>query len=108
MMAKYLILWRPNPNAPWPADPAKYLQLDERMWSGIEGLMKRGEVKEIGYFPNGIGGYIIGEGDATTLYRDVLMFQPHYLVEVHEIISFEKHKEISRAVWKAKIEAAKM
>jgi hypothetical protein len=107
-VAKYLILWRSNLTAPWPVDPAKYLELEEKMWAGIEGLMKRGEIKETGYFPNGVGGYIIGEADATTLYRDVLMFQPYFLVEVNEIIPFEKHKEIARAVLKGKIEAAKM
>lgn len=107
-MARYLVLWRPNLVAPWPTDPAKYLELEEKMWAGMEGLMKRGEIKELGYFTSGAGGYIIGEGDATTLYRDVLMFEPYFLVEEHEVISFEKHREISRAVLKGKIEAAKM
>jgi hypothetical protein len=106
-MAKYLVLWHANPIAPWPVDPAKYLELEEMIWAGMDGLIKKGEVKELGYYPNGQGGYIIGEGEATTLYKNVLMFQPYFMVEVHEIISYENHKEISRAVCRARIEAAK-
>jgi hypothetical protein len=106
-VTKYLALWHVNPIAPWPTDPAKYLENEEKIWAGMEGLMKKGEIKEIGYFTNGTDGYIIGEGDATAAYRDVAMFQPWFSVEPHEIISFEEHKEITRALCKARIEAAK-
>jgi hypothetical protein len=77
------------------------------MWAGIDALMKKGEIEEYGAFPDGTSGYAIGKGETADLYRDVLMFQPYILVEVHEIIPYEKDKEIVRALLKAQIAAAK-
>ena len=95
-----------NPVAPWPTDPSKYLELQERMWAGTDGLMKKGEIEECGEFPDGTSGYAIGKGETADLYRDVCMFQPYLLMDVHEIIPYEKSKEIIRAVLKAEIAAA--
>lgn len=52
-MTRYLILWRRNPVAPWPRDPAEYSKLLEMSWAGIDGLLKKGEVKEFGWFLDG-------------------------------------------------------
>ncbi|MGZ7171893.1 MAG: hypothetical protein ACXVI1_11920 [Halobacteriota archaeon] len=35
-MAKFLSLWRLNPSAPWPTDPAEGEKLNEMMWAAIE------------------------------------------------------------------------
>ena len=106
-MARFLVLWRMNPVAPWPTDPSKNLGLNEKMWAAIDGLMKKGEIEEFGVFPDGTSGYGIGKGETTDLYRDVNMFQPYILCEVHEIIPYDKQKEILRALCKAQIAATK-
>jgi len=91
--------------APWPTDPSKYLELEEKMWAPIDGLMKKGEIEEFGVFPDAYSGYAIGKGEAVDVYRDVSMFHPYILNEVHEIIPYEKYKEITRAGLKAQIAA---
>ena len=100
-MARFLILWHSNPVAPWPTNPEEYLKLQERMWAGMDNLMRQGLVKELGYFADGRSGYAIGEGDAADAFRAVSMFMPYVEFEVHETISYEKAKEITRAVCKA-------
>jgi len=106
-MARYLVLWRVNPVAPWPWEPSKYLELEEKMWAGIDALMNKGEIEEFGVFLDGYSGYSIGKGEAADVFRDVAMFHPYILSEVHEIIPYEKQKEIIGAMLKAQIAAMK-
>jgi len=106
-MARYLILWRMNPLAPWPTDSSKTLELNEKMWAGIDDLIKKGKIKEFGSFLDGTSGYAIGESEATDIFQGANRFMPYILCEVHEIIPYEKQKEIVRALCKAQIEAAK-
>ena len=106
-MARYLVLWHMNPVAPWPTDPSKYLEIQERMWAGIDALTKKGEIEDFSLFLDGISGFAIGKGESADVFRDVCMFQPYILCEVKEILSYEKSKEISRALLKAQIVAAK-
>ena len=105
-MARFMVLWRMNPVAPCPTDASKYLELMERMWTVMDGLMKTGEIEDFGEFPDGISGYTIGKGETADLFRDVCMFQPYILSDVHEIIPYEKQKETIRAMCKAQIAAA--
>ena len=106
-MARFFNLWRMNPVAPWPTDPSKYLELMEKMWAGMDGLMKKGEIEEWGIFPDGYSGYAIGKGETVDVFRNVTMFHPYFISEVHEIIPYEKAKETIRAVLKAQIAALK-
>ncbi len=106
-MSKYLILWRVNPAAPWPLEPQKSLELQEKIWAVMDDSMKRGLTKEYGIFPDGNAGYLIGEGDATNMLRGASMFMPFVISEVHEIISYEKQKEILRDVIKLQSAAMK-
>ena len=100
-MARFLVMWHINPVAPWPTNPEEYLKLEERMWAGVDNLMLQGLVKEFGYFADGRSGYSIGEGETADVFRADSMFMPYVEFEVHEIISYEKGKEITRAVCKA-------
>jgi len=106
-MARYLILWRENPVAPWPTDPSEALKLNEKMFAAVDDLIKKGEIEEFGFFQDGTSGYTIGKGESTDMFRCSSMFLPYILGEVHEIIPYEKGKEIELAVAKARIEAAK-
>jgi len=106
-VARFLALWRTNPVAPWPRDPVEYSKLLEKMWAVIDDAIKKGTVKEYGSFLEGTSGYVIGEGEGADVYRATSMFMPYVHFELHEIIPYEKEKEIVRALLKARIEAAK-
>jgi hypothetical protein len=106
-MARILTMWRVNPLAPWPTDPSKYLELMEKMWAGIDEAMRKGDVEEMGGFPDGHVGYTIGKGEPEDGYKYSMMFSPYFVFEMHEIVSYEKIKEITRAVVKAQIAAMK-
>jgi hypothetical protein len=73
----------------------------------LDGMMKKGEMEEWGIFPEVHSGYLIGKGEAVDALRNVSMFFPHIVCEVHEIIPYEKYKETLRAVRKAQIAAIK-
>lgn len=98
-MARFLILWRSS--TAWPTDPVESSRLSEKMWAAIDDLIKKGVVKEMGWFLDGASGYTIGEGEAADTFRNVSMFSPFIECEVHEVIPYEKAKESLRAVWKA-------
>ncbi len=103
-MGRFLILWRTNLAAPAPEDPAKYLEFMEKMWAGVDALKEKGLVKELGNFLDGISGYAIAEGEVAEVYNAMSMFLPFVTAEaVHEIIPYEKGREIDRARLKAQI-----
>jgi hypothetical protein len=106
-MARFLVIWRVNPAAPWPTDPSKTLEMLEMMWAGIDELMKKGEIEEMGSFPESNVGYTISRGEAIDAFRRASTFYPFFVFEIHEIIPYEKQKEILRAVCKAQTAAMK-
>ena len=97
-MARFLILWRMNLAAPWPRKASEGLELNEMMWAAIDSFIKEGLIEDFGTFPEGTSGYSIGKGEATDLFRRLNMFLPYMVAEVHEIIPYEKSKEILREV----------
>jgi hypothetical protein len=99
-LPRFLILWQRSPSAPWPKDLKETAKLLETMWAGIDNLIKKGEVKEFGWFLDGKSGYAIGEGESTTVLRDVSLFMPFEEFEVHETIPYEKGKAATREAWK--------
>ena len=96
-MGKFLTIWTQSPTAPWPTDPAEALKLNEMLWAGVDGLMKKGEIVEFGWFLDGKSGYAIGEGDSVTIFKNVNMFTAYFDMTVEEIISYETGKEVNRA-----------
>jgi hypothetical protein len=93
--------------APWPTDPSKLLEMQEKMWAEVDNLLRKGEKEQFGVFPDGTSGFSIVKGEAIDLYRMVSMFQPYCNFETHEIIPYEKSKEVMRAILKAQIAAMK-
>lgn len=112
-MARFLVLWRMNPAALplMPKDPSESLKLHERWYAGIADSIKKGEIEEFGFFldtsAGGASGYAISKGEATDILRAAWMQLPYTLFEVHEMIPFEKGKEITMALVKAMIQAVK-
>jgi hypothetical protein len=106
-VARFLVLWRINPAAIGASDPSKSLELNEKMFAAMDATIKKGECKEFGFFPDANSGYLIGEGEATTMFKNANMFLPYILAEVHEVIPYEKGKEILLALLKAQCAPAK-
>ncbi len=106
-MGRFLVLWRQNPQAPWPTNPVEALKLNEMMWAGLDSQIQKGDIKEIGWFMDGSSGYVIAEGASTVILGDIAMFSPYILVEVHEVIDHDAAKETFRAVLEAQAEAVK-
>jgi hypothetical protein len=105
-VAKYLSLWRLNTAAIGALDPSKSLEINE-MFAAMDALMKKGEIKEFGFFPDATSGYLIGEGEVTDIFRAANMFLPFILGETHQVIPYEKGKEILLALLKAQVAPAK-
>jgi hypothetical protein len=93
-----------NPSIPWPQDPEEALKLNEMLWSFVDGLMKKGEIIDFGWFLDGKSGYAIGEGDSVTTFTNVNMFGTYFNMEVEEIIPYEVGKQVNRARLKALME----
>jgi len=107
-VARYLITCRSNPAAPLPTDPEEYSKFLERVWAGFDDFIKRGIIKDIGFFLDGHwDGYVIVEGEGADMLEGNVTFFPYWLTETREIVSYEKTKEISRALVKARMEATK-
>lgn len=106
-MGKYLVLWSQNPMMPFPTDPAEALKLYETLWAAMDGLMKKGEVSEFGWFMDGKSGYAIGESDAVTTFTNVSMFGSYFDMTVEPIIPYEVGKQANRALLKALMAATK-
>ena len=103
-MAKYMILWRANPSAPWPIDPAAATQGFEMMLAIVDEGLKSGHILEFGYFPNALSGYAIYSGEAKDAFMIAFASYPWIEKEVHEIIDYETGKAVARQVLKAQAE----
>ena len=104
-MAKYMILWRVNPSAPWPLDPAALTQLNEMLFAREDEWLKSGLTLEEGFFPDAASGYAICSGEAKDLFMAALTQYPWFQFEVlHEIIDYEAGKAAARQVLKAQAE----
>lgn len=106
-MAKFLVLWRRSPAAPWPEDPVENSELTERNFAGLDELINKGEIKEFGFFLSGSSGYAIAEGGSAEAFRNLAMFVPYFEFDVQEIIPYEKGKETIRAIMRAFARSAK-
>jgi hypothetical protein len=96
-MGKFLTIWTQSPTAPWPTDPAEALKLNEMLWATVDGLLKKGEITDFGWFMDGRSGYAIGEGSSVTVFKNVNMFSTYFDMTVEEIIPYETGKEVNRA-----------
>ena len=106
-MARFINLWHVNPSAPWPMEPSKLLEMEEGMWTMMDELKNKGDIEEWGVFSDPHCGYIIGKGETADMLKNSSMFYPYIVSEIHEIIPYEKQKEVIRAVRKAQIAAMK-
>ena len=105
--AKFVVLWRFNPSAPWPADPTQMAMGMEMMFAAIDNTVRTGQVLEHGFFPDGKSGYAISTGEPEDAFRRAFAFYPWIESDAHDIVPYETGKEIARGVLKAQAEAMK-
>ncbi len=105
--ARFLGLWRFNPNAPWPTDPTEAAKVNEMIFAGVDSMLQQGGMLEAGFFLDGRSGYTLGTGEAVDAFRRAVGPYPFILLEVHELIDYETGKEVVRGVLKAKAEMMK-
>ncbi len=103
-MAKFLNVWRIDPNAPWPTDPVESAKLAEMMFAAIDNLLKTGETLEFGFFTDGRSGYAIATGESKDAFAHTFSFLPWIESDVQEMLPYETGKEVMRAVKKAQAE----
>jgi hypothetical protein len=104
-MAKFLNVWHYNMSAPWPTDPVEMAKVSEMMFAMLDKALKEGLLLEFGFFPDGMGGYAIAEGESKDSLRRTSGFFPWVMPEVHEMVPYETGKEVLRGVFKAQAEA---
>jgi len=97
-VARMISFWRLNLAAPMPADPAQLLTMQEQYWAIMDGLIKKGEIEEFGFFPDACTGYVISKGETADYFRNASMFLPFAIKLIHEIIRYHKGKEIARTI----------
>jgi hypothetical protein len=83
-------------------EPAELSKLREEMWDGTDNLLKKGEIKEFGFFLDETSEYATDEKDLEITFKNKGMFLPYYVSSVHEIIPYEKAKKSWRLSGKLK------
>jgi hypothetical protein len=99
-VGRFLIFGHRNPAWPWP-DVGETLKLMERGWVVIDHFIKTGLIKEFGLSLDGRSAYGIAEGPSEHVFRIPCFFFPYWEMEVHEILPYQKAKEILTDVIKS-------
>ena len=100
-MARFLIRWRGDPVAlalrkMTPYEGEKWFEM---LFRTIEDLMKNGEIEDFSFFLDpSEGGYAIVKGDTKDVFRITRSLPPMFHCKVHEIIPYEKGKEIMKII----------
>jgi hypothetical protein len=91
-MAKFLVMWRRNMLAPWPADRREIVESIEAMFEATERYADAGMVTENGFFIDADSGFFIFEGTFEDVFKMTSMFGPFMHYEVKEMIPYEMGK----------------
>jgi L-rhamnose mutarotase len=105
-LTKFVILWCTNLAAPFPTDSKEYKSFMEHIWSSIDKRVKEGMLKDYGFFLESKAGYAIAETTAEQVFKFVSMFAPYWTFTIHEVMPYEKGKDILRRVMTGAIECA--
>jgi hypothetical protein len=91
-MAKFLVFWRRNMLAPWPADRREIAENTEAMFEAIERYMDAEMITENGFFVDGDSGCFIFEGASEDVFKMTSMFGSFIHYDVKEMIPYEMGK----------------
>ena len=95
-MAKYLITWETDESL-WPIKSKEQAALGVRLGGMIKKDMEEGKITDWGVYIGGDKGYIIAEGDAVDLYRNLQRFHPYVDFMVHQVISIDEAIGVQKA-----------
>ena len=96
-MSRFLISFKLN-SALWPVDPKLALKAAETNFAASDEMIKAGVIKDMGSFNPGDGFMIVELPSLEEAYKLSHRFYPHMTVEIREIVSWEKTKEIALSV----------
>ena len=96
-MPRYLISFKLN-SATYPVDPKVAFKMTETNFALHEQLEKAGIIKETGSFNPGDGFMIAEFPSFEEAYKLAHRFWPHMTMNIREIISWEKNKEIVMSI----------
>ena len=92
-MTKFLVMWRRNMLAPWPADRREIVESIEAMFEAMERYVHAGMVTDNGFFIDADSGFFIFEGTFEDVFKMTGMFGPFMHYDVKEIIPYEMGKD---------------
>jgi hypothetical protein len=95
-MSKYLILWETDMTR-WSTDPKERAAMSTKMVEKIKQDIKEGNTLDWGIFVGGGAGYIVVEGNAPDVYKDVRQYLPYITSKVQQVLSIDEALE----VWKS-------
>ena len=104
-MPRYITIWKLN-LVTLPPDLKAQAKVWEAAFAALDGELKKGTLKEFGFF-DAYSGYAISEGTSAEEFQSSVSWFPGVAMETHEAIPYEKGKQIVRAVYKARLEAMK-
>ena len=78
----------------------------EHLWASIDKRGKEGMLKDFGFFLESKAGYAIAEGTAEQVFKYVSMFKPYWNCTFHEVMPYEKGKDILRGVMTSAIKCS--
>jgi hypothetical protein len=95
-MAKYFMTWETDESL-WPSDPKEQGALAIKLAGMIKQDMKEGKIIDWGVFVGGDEGYMIAEGDAVDLYKNLQRFHPYVDFMVHQVISIDEAMDVQKS-----------
>ena len=98
-------MWRMNPNAPRPTDPAESEKLIELLFAATERGIKGGQIIEHGFSLDGMSGYNVRTGESKDVIAESSSVAPWIVVDVREMLPIETAKEAMMGTLKAQAEA---
>jgi len=96
-MAKYLTLWEMD-TSKTPVDPKEQATLYGKQLEMVKKQLAEGLINDWGIFAGGGGGYAIGEGDATDVFKGVLPFSPYAKFKTQPVLSVDEVAEVMKSM----------
>ncbi|UCG82822.1 MAG: hypothetical protein JSW38_11660 [Dehalococcoidia bacterium] len=95
-MAKYFISWETDESL-WPSKPKEQGSLALKLGGMVKQDIEDGKVTDWGVYVGGDRGYMIAEGEAVDLYRNLQRFHPYVDFMVHQVVSIDDVLGVQKA-----------
>jgi hypothetical protein len=95
-MSKYLINFELDVSR-WSTDPKERAAMSTKMLEKIKQDMKEGMTRDWGMFVGGVAGYMVVEGNAPDVYKNIRQYYPYVTFKVQQVLTIDETLE----VWKS-------